>query len=155
MKVKDIMTTNLYTLHPKDKLSAAQELLTSQDFHHIIVNVNKKVVGIISQGDLLYTKELISKNADQFPVELKFGPQYVEDVMTSYPYTIEEDAILEDALSLMISKRINALPVTKSNDLVGMITSFDMLVLLKNQTEKILKIRNLVLNTQSPFLSEL
>ena len=132
MKVKDIMTTNLYTLHPKDKLSAAQELLANQDFHHIIVNVNKKVVGIISQGDLLYTKELISKNADQFPVELKFGPQYVEDVMTSYP-----------------------LPVTRSNDLVGMITSFDMLVLLKNQTEKILKIRNLVLNTQSPFLSEL
>ena len=51
----------------------------------------------------------------------------VKSVMTQLVVTITPDATLEDASKLMTEKYVSKLPVVKDNNLVGIITSTDVI----------------------------
>ena len=51
--------------------------------------------------------------------------------MTKRPYCIDADMNIGDALEIMIGKHVNALPVTDNNELVGIVTTYDMMVYLQ------------------------
>lgn len=59
-KVKQIMTTKVYCITPADTIETGMEIMTNEKFRHLpIINAQKKVVGIVSIGDLV--KAIISK----------------------------------------------------------------------------------------------
>ena len=53
MKIKHIMSERVLTLHPKEKINIAYELCNLHKIHHLPITVHKKVVGMISIGDLV------------------------------------------------------------------------------------------------------
>ena len=112
----------------------ANEIFEEYKIHHIPVLVNRKVVGIVSLGDLLFKKKLESENQDKVPLFIQIGVQKIEDIMTHSPYVIDEAQALGVALDIMIERRINCLPVVnKEKELAGILTSFDLLNYLNKQ----------------------
>ena len=57
--------------------------------------------------------------------------QRVSDIMTRDVLSVAPNALIEDALDLMLEKRISGLPVIdEAGHLVGLVSEFDVLVLL-------------------------
>ena len=78
---------------------------------------NNKLVGVVTDGDL---RRMIQKHANYQSLKAK-------DAMTSHPRTIDYDALVVDALTIMRENNITQLPVTKEGYYVGIIHLHDIL----------------------------
>lgn len=125
--VKEVMSTRLMTLHPKDNLQRAKEIFREYKIHHIPICVMNEIRGILSLGDILYLEGMILDSFDQFLKNKKSQSTPVEDVMTKNPYCTTSSASLQSAIETMLTKRINALPVVDNDELIGLITTHDIL----------------------------
>ena len=131
LKVKDVMSTKLITLHPKDNLKRAKEVFAEYNIHHIPICVMHEVRGILSLGDILYLEGMVLDSFDQFLKDKKSQSTAVEDVMTRNPYQSTSESKLSAAIETLLDKRINALPVVDNNEIVGLITTYDILEAFK------------------------
>ena len=116
VKVADVMTTGIVTLSPNDTLDVAIEYIVKRDYQHLIVaDDTQKVLGIISYGDI------VGRGGT-------FRSGVASEVMAPNPICVTEEIPLFAAISIMISKRLNCLPVVKdSGVLCGVITSTDIM----------------------------
>ncbi len=114
MIVKNHMTPNPTTITPKEDAKIAFHLLKKHGFRQFPVVKDGKLIGIVTDRDLR-------------PVLTELDLR-VDDVMTSNPVTILEDATVEEAARIVSDRKFNALPVvSKTGELIGIITSTDIL----------------------------
>ncbi len=52
-KVRDIMTSHVYTIHPDQTVNECMELMTSRHVRHLPVIENDRLLGVISIGDVI------------------------------------------------------------------------------------------------------
>ena len=133
--VDNIISRKLKTLHPKDKLIRAKEIFDQFDIHHIPVHVMGDVRGIVSLGDILFLEGFTTNSFDEFLKNKKFELTTIDEIMTARPYCANTDDLISEVLEVMIEKRVNALPVKENDELVGIVTTFDIL----NYFKKVLK----------------
>ncbi len=81
----------------------------------IVLNNDEGIIGIITDGDL---RRHINEN---------LGSTTAKDVMTSNPRTIADNALATEAIFIMNQKSITVLPVTRENQLVGVLHIHDIL----------------------------
>ena len=134
-KVVDVMTKKLITLHPKDKVQRAKKIFKDCDIHHIPVVVMNKVVGIISQGDILLLEGLIENSFDRFIQDKKLKLDTVDQVMTPDPICADIGSTTKEVLHIMLKCRINAVPIVEGDDIRGLVTSRDLLHILYENLE--------------------
>ncbi|MBH44017.1 MAG: D-arabinose 5-phosphate isomerase [Gammaproteobacteria bacterium] len=113
--VKNVMFTNkLPTISQNTLLLKAIDKISKCKFGvAIIINQNKSIVGIFTDGDLRRT--------------LKANPNVtniiVKDVMTKKPKCIEQDILAAEALTIMEESKISSLIVVdKNKKLIGLLT---------------------------------
>ena len=133
MKIQDVMSTKLITLHPKDKIQRAKDVFAEFNIHHIPIVVMNKLVGILSQGDILYLESVAKNSFDRFLQSKLFEINAVEEVMSKQLFIMSLQSSLDEVLSLMINHKINAIPIVDNDELVGLITSYDILKLVSEQ----------------------
>lgn len=128
--VADIMTREVTTVFEESNLQEVLSILGPYRFRHLPVVDGKRVVGILSQRDLLQVtsqglnKTLAAKLRESRTLEETF----VRDVMNSKVATIRPDASLAEAASSMLENRVGALPVVNEQDeLLGMVSETDLL----------------------------
>ena len=115
--VEDLMSSKVVTISSESTaFDAARELL-DHDIGCIIVVDGNKVVGIVTKSDII--REAVVKRLDP----QKIG---VESVMTKPVLTIDGGRTLADASVLMSKHNITKLPVLEKGELVGIITSTDL-----------------------------
>jgi CBS domain-containing protein len=115
--VSSIMTTQVITVNINDKLSKVKEIVTQKRIHHVPVVDGKKLVGIITTGDLLW---LDKKFEDYDKIN-------VSDVMTRKIATLEPDDKVGSAAEVLLEHLFHCVPITKDGELVGIITSHDIM----------------------------
>ena len=136
MNVKQVMRSPIISLHPKNKISEAEEIFRTHPIHHIPIVAGDELVGIISMGDLLLLQGTFEVRDVNALAEYSYKLLTVDEIMVSNPFSIDTEKELEDVINLMISKRVNAVPIVDGKRLIGLITSFDIIKLL--QEKKIL-----------------
>lgn len=132
ISITEIMSTKLITLHPKDRLTRAKEVFDQYDIHHIPIAVMGELRGMVSLGDLLFLESVVTNSFDEFIQTKKMELSTIDSIMTTRPISITIGATLSDALDKMLSNRINALPIIDDDQLVGLVTSHDMMVYLRD-----------------------
>jgi acetoin utilization protein AcuB len=116
--VGDLMTRDVVTLGPEDTLPAAIDLFASRKFRHLPITDGTRVVGILSDRDAM---RALLRGRDA-------GAVKIAAAMTAEPVTIRPYAVLSEAIHLLLSHRINCLPVTTEDGaLQGILTSTDLL----------------------------
>jgi hypothetical protein len=109
---KDVMTTSVVSVSPDDSVDEAARLLTFHDVSGLPVCEQGRVVGVVSEADLIG----------------KSGAT-VGDVMTAPAVTILETTGLEHVAEQLTQQRIRRLPVVDaSGKLVGIVSRHDVLV---------------------------
>lgn len=144
LKVSEIMTAKVITVMPADSLLLVESLLVRHGISRIVVERNKKPVGIITNRDFLPAKmpRWIREFADPKEVEeYRLSPRpdefrlnqlsYIlsfraEDIMTPNPVTVNVDDDVSTAALLMIRNGISGLPVVKKSLLCGIVTKSDI-----------------------------
>ncbi|HXG14141.1 MAG TPA: CBS domain-containing protein [Candidatus Nitrosotenuis sp.] len=144
LKVSEIMTAKVITVMPADSLLLVESLLVRHGISRIVVERNKKPVGIITNRDFLPAKmpRWIREFADPKEVEeYRLSPRpdefrmnqlsYIlsfraEDIMTPNPVTVDADDDVSTAALLMIRNGISGLPVVKKSLLCGIMTKSDI-----------------------------
>ena len=139
MRVKDAMTTKVVKISPYNNVRQAAKVMLDNHVSGIpVVDDDGRLVGIISEGDLIRRTELGGRRVASLtemaiPAEeranayVKRSSWKVGDVMTHDPVTIDEDALLKRVAQLMQEHGIKRIPVTRAGELVGIVSRADLL----------------------------
>ncbi|MCJ2163648.1 MULTISPECIES: CBS domain-containing protein [unclassified Pseudodesulfovibrio] len=128
LKVKDLMTSPVFSLKENDSLHHARELMNLQRIRHIpIVTVDNIFTGLVTHRDIL--SATISKLAGLDPEtqkEIDFGIP-IHEIMRTDITSVAPDTSLKDAAQLLLNHKYGCLPVVKNGELTGIITEADFL----------------------------
>ncbi len=119
LTVRDVMVTTLVTVEPHETARHAYRLMRDHRFRHLPVLEDGRLVGILSDRDL--RPVLLSPTL----ARARVGELMSEDLTTVGP-----DALVEEAASLLVVKKIGCLPVITDGRLVGIVTETDLLAVL-------------------------
>ena len=119
MLVREWMTAPAIAISPKMEAAAAVERMTELKFRRLPVELEGKLVGIVTRGDLE------AKLGWDRMVWRRLGRR-VEDAMTPNPFTVAPEDRLEKAAELMLQHRIGGIPVVEKGKLVGIVTESDV-----------------------------
>jgi CBS domain-containing membrane protein len=128
--VAEIMTRKVVTLYEEDNLERLSQELGQFRFRHLPVVDDGKLVGILSQRDLLRaTVSGFDQGALAHAREARFLEEtFVRDLMHTDVQTARPDEPLRSAASRMLEGHIGALPVVDERGmLLGIVTENDIM----------------------------
>jgi acetoin utilization protein AcuB len=131
MYVGTVMRTELVTIPPETTLISAQEVLEEKHINHLlVVDSKKELLGIVSDRDLKKSWASSATSLSKNELMYLLNQITVESIMTKKTTTISPGTTIERAGLLMNQNNINALPVIEDNELVGILTSRDVVRVL-------------------------
>jgi len=126
-----IMHTNLVTIPPETSLSDAQALIDKHSIDHLLVtDSNKKLIGILSDRDLKQYWASPATSLSTHELNYLLAKVTVDMIMIKTVETVSTSTTIERAALVMQRHRISALPVMEDDELVGIITSTDVMDVL-------------------------
>jgi CBS domain-containing protein len=149
MKAADVMATDVITVGPEDRVMEVAQVLVSNRISAVpVVDDTGKMVGIVSEGDLIRRVEsgtehrrawwldLLASRAELAAEYVKERGPRVRDVMTGNVVTVSPDTDLAEVANLLESNTIKRVPVIEDGKLVGIVSRANLvqaLAALHNQ----------------------
>ncbi len=134
IKVEDMMTHNPHTLLRSHSLADAKHTMEALDIRHIpIVDADRKLLGLITQRDVLAAQESSLQKIPQNQSYTLSTP--LNDVMHTSIMTVQPKAGLKESALYMQKHKVGCLPVVDEGELVGIITDSDFVSIAINQLE--------------------
>jgi CBS domain-containing protein len=149
LKVKDLMKRNVIYFSPEDSIFEVARVFSREGISGAPVIENGKVVGVISETDLIrflkmhfpkfhaYAEEPhffallvghLLKEKIQFHLEMKkFQKIKVREIMSKSIISVSPEATIIEAAELMDKYAVDRLPVIANKRLVGLITKADLI----------------------------
>ena len=117
--VADVMTKDALTMLPDQSFAELVGMMANRSFHHmLVVDEDERLHGVISDRDVL---RALSRTPD-------WSRKSVAEIMSPDSITTTPEYAISAAVSLMLEKRVNCLPVIGPDGRVaGILTSTDLL----------------------------
>jgi CBS domain-containing membrane protein len=126
--VKDLMSTDLFTLSMDDNLKTLEDMMKWRAIRHIpVVNEEKHVVGLVTHRDLLKYSISGFANVAEDEKDALNRSIPVSSIMKTNIQTIPPELTLQDAAKLMLKYKFGCLPIVENEKLIGIITEADFL----------------------------
>ena len=152
LTARDVMNADVITIQKNKTVKELSTLLTE---HWItgapVVNDEDNLVGVVSLTDIAKnvneTDVAVDNSNPRYDVrgwENKMEPEeleqchiekegmLVEDIMTSLPLTVPETTTVPEIADIMVEGRVHRLLVTRNRQLMGIITTLDVLKLFQS-----------------------
>ena len=132
--VSSIMTTTVISLHTKDTLETAESLFKENNIRHIPVIDGSKVIGMLSYTDLLRISFADAVGENEQDVDtVVYNMFTIEQVMTKNLVTVTSTTTIKEVADILSKREFHALPVVDKDNLVGIITTTDLINFLLEQ----------------------
>lgn len=118
MLVKEVMNEEILTTTKEITIKNTARLMTKKRIGGLLVLENDKLIGIITERDIL--GKVVARGEDP-------RIKKVDEIMTPNPITIQDDDTIEKAVELMTENKIKKLPVMHEDRLVGIVTASDII----------------------------
>jgi CBS domain-containing protein len=135
MKARDVMTLGVFTVKPTMSVKDVARLFVEQRISGVpVVDDQRKLVGIISEGDLIHRSEISTEQRRPWWLVLMAGDEglaaeyikahakRVSDVMTRTVITATPDTPLHEIAEKMEKYGIKRLPILRDGKLVGIVS---------------------------------
>jgi CBS domain-containing protein len=167
MRAHQIMTRPVITVTPETTiLEAAKTMLRRHVSGLPVVDATGTLVGIVSEGDFIHRGEIGTQRQRGWFMRFILGPGHaatdfvrehggkIAEIMTVNPLTIAEDTPLEKIVELMEKHHVKRLPVTRGDELVGIVSRANLLQAVASLARQVPDptadddhIRNRIINT--------
>ncbi|MDO9632392.1 MAG: DUF190 domain-containing protein [Humidesulfovibrio sp.] len=138
MRVRDVMTGDVVSVSPDTPLPQVLDLLLARGIKAVAVTEGRKIVGMITGGDLLMRAgmafrlslyvELPAEMRGEEARKLSVQGKTAQDVMSGQLVTVNIRATVSEAAALMAARKLKRLPVVDdAGDLVGIVSRIDIL----------------------------
>jgi len=122
-EVREYMTPAPHTIAPTSSLSRAIRAMRDNRIHHLPVVERDRVVGVLSQRDILIMESLPGVN----PTEVRVDEAMVRDVFTAAP-----DTPVGEVVETMLERRLGSTVVSEGDRVLGVFTTTDALRALQD-----------------------
>ena len=143
MRTADVMRTSFAAVKPSTQLLDAARLLLETNQRGLpVLDDEDRLVGIVTEGDLLHRDEL-GVNPPCNWLEALLGVEEggrvrermralrVAKIMSLNPLCVDEDATIDDVVANMDMREISQLPVVSAGRVIGMISRFELVAALE------------------------
>ena len=148
MKVDKIMTRDVLTIGPDAEVRDIARLLVENHISGLpVCGIQREVLGVISEGDILYKeheprpirRNRLRRLFDRRPLAtaVKAGARTAGEAMTAPAITIPSYSSVSEAARLMSEHGVNRLPVVRGDALVGIVTRTDLVRAFARSDEEI------------------
>jgi CBS domain-containing protein len=127
MKLGEIGSDQVVSVGPSDSVNRAFKLMVKNDIRHLPVVDGDKVVGIVSDRDLLMIVCWISTWKSLTEQQTSVGKKRVSELMSSPASVLSPDGSVEQAARLMLEGHLSAVPLERDGRIVSIVTETDIL----------------------------
>lgn len=128
MKVADVMTRHPVTVGLDASLESVKARFDGSTFHHLLVVDAERVVGVLSDKDLL---RALSPNLGTLAESTKDAAtlnKRVHQIMTRHPLTLHPEAPVTEAIDLLCTRGISCVPIVDAHQRpLGIVSWRDLL----------------------------
>jgi CBS domain-containing protein len=153
MNVSDIMTKQVISVHPSDRVIDIAELLHEKGLNGVPVTEGEKVLGMITEADLVsrgsaslhipslikifqefkLEKYISSKNNSEFKSIFEAD---AKSIMNQDYVSIDPEAEITELIKLFQEKHVNPIPIVdQENNLMGIVSLSDIIRLISRFRE--------------------
>ncbi len=116
-KLLETKGTDIWSVHPDDSVFKAIEIMDAKGAGALVVLLDGKLIGIISERDC--ARKVILK-------KLPADETRVKDIMTRDVFYTNPTQTVDECLAVMTQRRIRHLPVLDNSSLLGVISLGDL-----------------------------
>jgi CBS domain-containing protein len=140
MQARDLMTTSVITVAPDSLVRDAARTMLDKHISAVpVVDADGKLVGIVSEGDLLHRAEAGTERRRSWWLYMVATPEalaqdyvkshavHVRDVMTSRLVTAAPETPVSEIAELLERRRIKRVPIVSGGKVVGIVSRADIL----------------------------
>jgi acetoin utilization protein AcuB len=125
--VRDVMSTNPTCVGPNDSVLQLVRVFHDKQFRHLLVtDADRHLLGVVSDRDVVRCF-----GPTDFPDQSKLAAIKAHTVMSADVITIGASVSLVAAIDRMYDEGVSCLPVVEDGRLAGIITTSDMMRLLR------------------------
>lgn len=121
LKVEQWMTKNVITVNRDCNSALIAELMKNNNIGSLVVVNNNQPVGIVTERDLV--RKVMARHRDPHQT-------IVEDIMSMNVITVDTGMQIKDVSRRMVKYNIKKMPVVNDGNLVGIITTTDIVKIL-------------------------
>ena len=130
LDVRDIMTSEVFTLAESDTLKTARSMMSLARVRHIpIVSKKLNFIGLLTHRDILGASisqfaGIDSKTQDEIDAGIP-----ISEIMRTDVKTVSPNVSVREAAEILLNHKYGCLPVVEGKILVGIVTEADFLKL--------------------------
>lgn len=123
------MTTDLVTVKLHEPLIVVRNIFEQRPFHHLpVTGESGNLLGIISREDFHKVMYVLAVEEEKAGEALHLPEALLaEDIMTKYPLHLDPEDTIGLAADIFLANKFHALPIVEDGQLVGILTSHDLL----------------------------
>lgn len=126
MQVKNLYTKNLITINQNADLNSAEDMMNNYNIRHLpVIDDDFNLVGMISKTDFVALKY----------VDSRLKTYTVKMFMSTPVKVVHKTATVKKVAQLFIEKKINSVLVADENEVLGILTSEDLIRLLAEDND--------------------
>lgn len=135
MDVRSIMTARVVTVEMDDRLDVVKQIFDTLKFHHLlVVDARKRLIGIVSDRDLLKALSPYVGSAAETTRDIATLNKRVHQIMSRNPITLHPEAEIADCVQLFLGQRISCIPIVdREFKPVGVVSWRDVLKSLRTE----------------------
>lgn len=134
--ISEIMTRDVFTIEMEGALSEAQKSMTDHHLRHLPVVKDRKLVGILSLTDIQRLSFSNTFGEGELDADdAIYGMLNIAQVMRKDPNTVQLTQSIREVAEILTKEEYHALPVMSGEDLVGIVTTTDIIKLLLKSPE--------------------
>ena len=148
MKAAEVLESEVISVGPETSVSDVANLFLTRRINAVPVIDNGKLVGIVSEGDLIrrvetdtarhrsWWLELLISNEKLATEYVKSHARYAGEVMTRNVVTADENTPLDEIAKLFENHNIKRVPIVRGSKVIGIVSRADLLRVLAGLHEK-------------------
>ena len=136
--VSKIMSSQPITVPTQARLSGVRGIMSKHNLHHVPVVDGRRLMGVVSSTDLL---RLLPADvpAGRREVDKTLDEHSLVDVMTKDVVTVAPEDPIRKAIDLLQTGNVHSLPVLDGTELVGILTTTDLLKYLAAELDRTIR----------------
>lgn len=128
LNMLDIMTRNVITVHASESVAVVCDLMKKAGTRHLVVVASDgSIAGMISDRDCKLASVSPFSTMSEAEARKMLEAIPATRIMSPTPHWVEPLTSVAEAAHIMLTHRISALPVMQDGNLIGIVTSTDLM----------------------------